>query len=377
MNKIIKLTIVLLSVTTMAFAQKNKVQTAWNYLKYDDLDKARTAIDEASVHETTLGSAKTWYYRGLIYQRIYKHEKFGGLDAEALEKALQSFKKALEIEPDYEFKPEINQQIQILGNSLFLRGVDQFNEKSYLLALVSFEHVLKISPTDTMAILNSAYSAERSGQKEKAKTYFNALISMKYNDPRPSIFLSGIQKSEGDTASALATIKNARKQFPADNTLIIEELNIYLSTGRDKEALESINLALGTDPNNASLYFARGTLFDKMNNKQEAAGSYKDAIAKRENYFDAYYNLGALYFNEGAELANKANDIPPNKIAEYDAAKKKFEAKFKDALPYLEKAHEIEPKDVSTMESLRQVYVRLGDLKKAEEIKSKLAVSGK
>jgi hypothetical protein len=36
-------------------------------------------------------------------------------------------------------------------------------------------------------------------------------------------------------------------------------------------------------------------------------------------------------------MANKANSIAPSKVAEYDAAKKKFEAKFKEALPYLEK----------------------------------------
>ena len=49
--------------TSGTFAQKNKVQTAFNYYKYDELDKAKQAIDEASVHETTIGMAKTWYYK--------------------------------------------------------------------------------------------------------------------------------------------------------------------------------------------------------------------------------------------------------------------------------------------------------------------------
>ena len=46
------------------------------------------------------------------------------------------------------------------------------------------------------------------------------------------------------------------------------------------------------------------------------------------------------------------------------------EAKFKEAQPYLEKAHEINPKDIPTMQSLRQMYVRLGELAKAEEMKN-------
>jgi tetratricopeptide (TPR) repeat protein len=104
----------------------------------------------------------------------------------------------------------------------------------------------------------------------------------------------------------------------------------------------------------------------------EAVAAYKKSIELKPDNFDAVYNLGALYFNDGAELANKANKIPANKVAEYDAAKKKFEAKFKDALPYLEKAHQINPTDIATMESLRQLYARLGDLAKAGEMKKKM-----
>jgi Flp pilus assembly protein TadD len=71
-------------------------------------------------------------------------------------------------------------------------------------------------------------------------------------------------------------------------------------------------------------------------------------------------------------MANKANSIPASKVAEYDAAKKKFEAKFKEALPFLEKAYQLNPKDSGTLQSLKQLYTRLGDFKKAEEMKKAL-----
>ena len=79
-----------------------------------------------------------------------------------------------------------------------------------------------------------------------------------------------------------------------------------------------------------------------------------------------------MFFNDGAEMANKANGIPANKVVEYEAAKKKFEAKFKDALPYLEKAHQLNPTDKATMQSLKQLYTRIGDLAKAGEMKKKI-----
>ncbi|MBL0342626.1 MAG: tetratricopeptide repeat protein [Bacteroidetes bacterium] len=170
---------------------------------------------------------------------------------------------------------------------------------------------------------------------------------MKYKDPKIYIFLGNIYKSEGDSAMALSTIEKGRQMFPSDNSLVIEELNMYLASGRDKEALESLNVAIQGDPNNSSLFFAQGTVYDKLNRKNEAAVSYKKAIEIKSDYFDAYYNLGAMYFNEAAEMANKANDIKSN--TEYGKAKEKFDAKFKESMPYLEKALELSPNDSNTM----------------------------
>ncbi len=370
MKKILALIIVIVSVSSALYAQKAKVQTAWNYFNYDELDKAKTAIDEASQNETTVGMAKTWYYRGLIYQKTYKHEKYASLDPDPLKVALESYNKALEIDPQYEFKEEIVQKKMELGNQMFGQGVEYFNAKNFQKALVSFENVLLVSGTDTSATLNAAFSAEKSGDKTKAKHYYNRLIEMNYKDPKIYIFLSNMYKSEQDTAMALSTIKKGRQQFPADKNLVIEELNIYLFSGKINEAREMLNVAIQADPNNASLHFAQGTILDQLGDKQAAAISYKKAIELKPDYFDAYYNLGAMYFNEGAEMANKANDIKSN--AEYAKAKEKYDAKFKEAQPYLEKAHELNPKDTNTMLSLKQLYARTGENEKYEAIKVKL-----
>jgi tetratricopeptide (TPR) repeat protein len=99
---------------------------------------------------------------------------------------------------------------------------------------------------------------------------------------------------------------------------------------------------------------------------------YKKAIQFRPEYFDANYNMGALYFNEGAELMNKANAIPADKVADYKAAKAKADDKLKEALPFLEKAHAISPQDMPTMESLKNIYYRLAMTEKMEAIKKEI-----
>lgn len=374
MNHFKTLFTALVLASSPVIAQQNKVVSAWNYYKpeYEMLDKAKSNIDDASVHESTMGKPKTWYYRGLIYQKIYKHAKYGNLDEMALEKAYESYKKALEIDPNYEFKDEVNQNIAALSGDFFNRGLDEFNAKDFNRALNSFEWVLKIRSNDMNALQNSALCAERLGKLDVAKTYYQKILAVDQKDPLVFLSLANIQKKEGDMAGAIKTITEGRKIFPADNKLIISQLDLYLGSDKVKEASELIEVAIAGDPTNANLHFAKGTLFDKMGNKDVAAQSYIKAIELNSSYFDANYNLGAMYFNQAAEMVNAANNLPPNKFKEYDAAKAKYEAKFREAMPYLEKAHEINPKDMSTMESLKQLYARLGLLEKSSAIKKKM-----
>ena len=192
---------------------------------------------------------------------------------------------------------------------------------------------------------------------------------MKLNEPKIYLFLSKIYKSEGDSAKALSIVQLGRQRFPADNAMVIEELNFYLASGKSKEALEPLNLAISKDDKNPELFFARGSIYDKLGDTDKAKADYLKAIELNPEDFDAYYNLGAMYFNSAADLANKANSIAPGKQKEYDEAKSKAEAKFKEAQPFLEKAFQLNPKDLSTISSLKQLYVRIGDMKKAEEMK--------
>lgn len=361
------------------YAQKAAVQTAFNYLKYGDLDKAKEAIDGASTNESTMNMSKTWYYRGSIYHAIYesKEEKFASLKPGSLEEARKAYEKTLELDPKNEFGDDVKQRLAVLTSQMLNEGVDSYKAEDYAKALSSFEGAQELNKkyfnkSDTLAVYNSALAADKSDQKDKARKYYLQLIEMNYGGAKIYSMLASSYLADNDTANALMTVNKGRQVYPEDNNLVIQGLNIYLASGRDKEAFEQLDAAIAKDPTNANMYFAKGTVADKLGKNEDAAAAYKKAIELKSDYFDAYYNLGAMYFNDGAELANKANNIPVNKAAEYDAAKKKFEAKFKEAQPYLEKAYELNPKDEATISSLRQLYARIGDLKKSEEMKKAL-----
>jgi tetratricopeptide (TPR) repeat protein len=66
------------------------------------------------------------------------------------------------------------------------------------------------------------------------------------------------------------------------------------------------------------------------------------------------------------EMNIKANDIKDNK--KYEAAKKQADEKFKVALPYLEKAFELNRKDSGVLLSLKVLYSRAGNQEKVNMI---------
>src|ERR1035441_8124868 len=89
------------SITT--FAQPSNVVSAWNCYKHDELDKAKELIEPAILHEKTKTWSKTWYYRGLIYEKIASDKKLRSLDPNALQIAYDSYNESLRIEPKSDY----------------------------------------------------------------------------------------------------------------------------------------------------------------------------------------------------------------------------------------------------------------------------------
>ncbi len=68
-----------------------------------------------------------------------------------------------------------------------------------------------------------------------------------------------------------------------------------------------------------------------------------------------------MYFNQGVQKIKLANEIPPKENAKYNAMVDKANADFEKALPYLERAFELDGEDQSTIKSLRDIYARTGN----------------
>ncbi len=347
-------------------AQNAEVVNAYNYQKFKEYDKAKISIDKAILDPKTGISAKTWYYRGLIYQDIEESldANVKVLDAQSLDKTIESFMKSMELDVKKAYTEDIMKRLPYLQNRYVNKGIESYKAKQFQEASDCFMKSANISEKyfskiDTGLIFNAALANINAKNVSGQKELLSRLIDLKYQDAEIYRSLANVYMSEKDTTKGLELIAQGRKAFPSNNNLLIDELNVYLSRGKLSQIIGGVKNAIKNDPNNKTLWFALSTIYDNSNKKDSAVFAYKSALKIDSNYFDANYNLGALYYNQAVEVYNKVKDLPISKEKEYNAGKKKYTDYFNKSLPYLEKARQLQPNDLNTLLSLKEAYAKL------------------
>jgi tetratricopeptide (TPR) repeat protein len=372
------LTSLIMLIAVMMIGQTSERTSAFNYHRYGKLDLAKASIDKAVQNEKTIMDAKTWFYRGNIYYDIGVSfdSNFRKLDPDPFGVAYESYMRAKELDTKGEFTDDIQKYTVAVGEGYYNTGVIYYNESKFKEAALSFEKAFNVSKAvnrvDTSALVNAAVSAAQGSDLDLSKRYYKELIDMGVQKADIYASLSEIYKVEGDTAMSLQTIQSGRTIFPEDFNLLIAETNIYLATDEKEKAMKNLETALLMDSTNPSIFFAVGTIYDQMGSVDKAISAYLNAIQLSPDYFEANYNLGALYVNQAADILDKANDLPLDAVAQYDLEKAKADEMLAKSLPYLEKSLELMPDDVNTMVSLKEIYTRLGMTEKLEMINSKL-----
>ena len=339
-------------------AQSSKVVSAYNARKDGDYKKALEYINEATQHEKTMGDAKTWVYRGQIYQQIVlSDEDFEFDKVTAINEGTASYTKARELDSKNKWEEEINGGLMILKNFAANLGVQAYNEQQFESArdyfLIGERAAAAEGAFDTLAVYNAGLSAEQAGDTETAIEQYKKAAAVNYLGANMYLYMANLYQKEEMTEEYLSIVQEGRKVYPDNSDLIVYELNYYLRNNKFEEAEENLKLAIEKEPGNKQLHFSLGVVYDNLGRRDDAKLAYQKAIEIDPDYFDAIFNLGAMYFNQGVEMNNAANDITDNK--KYNAARAEAKEVFEQARPYLEKAHELEPGDSSAIVSLSQL----------------------
>lgn len=389
-------------ITLGAVAQKGKVTSALSFIDQGALDKAKESLDQAFANEKSKDWFNTYFAKGKLCQAIYEADnpKYNSYYSDPLAEAYAAYEKAMQLDTKGGTKKRIitNMIYNSLALNLYSQGSKKFEAKDYEGALKAFSTQIKITESDKYAgaldtgmYYNAGLAAVNSKKYDEAIGYFEKCAEYKYMGITPYYQIYESIMSKGDTAKAEAYLLDLPKKFPGDNTITLQLIDLYLKSNKYDEALKYIKVAKEQDPNNSSLFFATGVMFlniaegmTKNNNAkhEDIQKKYDDAIVEltranelKTDVHDYQYSLGAAYINKAADLFVSANDIMD--VNKYTKAIDDANAVYAKALPYMQKSLQLDPNDVYTMRSLKELYYRLKMTKEYDEIKAKLDVIDK
>lgn len=394
-----------------SYAQSMKVESAIGYMndynKYNeirDLDEAIKAITAASTHEKTSNQARTWYYMGFMHQLMYQDSTRSAAEKprDLLQTAISAYVKAANIDAEGDKKRDLDNSLKELlprnllaaARQVYGQGVTEYQGKDFAAAMKSFEASASVyrlpmmkAHTDTNAFNNAAVSAAAANKYEDAIKYYDELLAMGYKPGEMYYLKARAYKEMGQDDKYEATIKEGRQKYPSDGILITEELNMALKAGKNEEALNNLKLAVEKDPSNKVLQYNLGTIYYNLGDYDNLKGrspyeesyveimkgseaAFKKAIELDSEYFDAHYNLGALYINHAKLIQAYADELTDDKA--YNAESAKAQEWYDKSIPSLEKALELNPDDFNTLSALKDLYLYKGEMDKFNKVNEKL-----
>jgi tetratricopeptide (TPR) repeat protein len=294
----------------------------------------------------------------------------------ALDNAYESFIKAHQLDPEKKIDKKLKSPLLVLRDQYRRASIINFEKEKYSAASKNFVNMLAIDTfpfiheVDTIITYYAGLACYFAKDYVNALKYLNQAKDLHLKETKVFYYLEQSNLGLKDTLAAMNSIKEGYKIYPTDNVLVIEIVNLYIKLNEANQALEYLNKAKILDPTNKTLYFAEGSLFDKVGKPDSAKASYEEALKIDPEYFDATYNLGVFYYNSAVKLYEEANKESDNK--KYLDKKAIADEELKKAVPIMERAHHINATDAGTMQTLKTLYYRLKMDDKLKQIKQEL-----
>ncbi|GAP72547.1 TPR-domain containing protein [Candidatus Symbiothrix dinenymphae] len=393
------ITVAVCLICTSSFAQQKVVRTVKNDLKYEkpNFGELRTQIKGALENPETANSAEAWFLAGDVENKAFDAEcvklRIGQNDKvnvdvmyTALDASTAFFLKADELDqlPNAKgkVKPKFRKQIKGIlqaNRQYYINAGSYFHEKeNYAKAYDNFKFYGDIPTlpmfegdktmkddlaTDTNAVkirYFAGVSASLLHEHDKAIAIYDQLKNLHFPEEVEMYQRLALEYiGKGDSASYEGALKLGAERFPAESFFLLNLINIQINNNRSDEAIEYLNKAIVADGQNAQFYDVLGLVYERKNDVPQAIVNIEKALAISPDNADALSHLGRLYYNKGVEQRGEADKI--NDPKKYADAMKAVEAIFRQALPYFEKAYQLNNKDSDAIFALRNIYYALKD----------------
>ena len=177
------------------------------------------------------------------------------------------------------------------------KAMSLFKEKKFKEAIDSFSSVLETEPdnADVYNNMGVAYSCE--GDFEHSEKCYIRAIELDPELAQAYINLSDLYYKSGDLASAIGTLQ--RGSYELQNNLTIAHLlaRVYIEDQRWDDAIEELERVLDGEPENYDAYYDLGHVYFELGDYETAIDNYENVIAYEQNQNNEllYYALAQAY----------------------------------------------------------------------------------
>ena len=383
--------------TTLAFAQKKEISSAFKAIESGDVATANSQIAAA---ESAFGN-KTYLLEPSVLEQYYytkglsliksnktaegatylakivdlgKSKIYAGKDA-SKNKVYYVGKAAADASGVQGLKEEtytttttqkLAEAVNPIIQSSSKAAIDAYNTKNYAVAAPKFEEVyglMKAAGQDSDRYLYyAALNYALADKKDDAITAYKQLLANGYTGAEESFVaknkktgeITNLDKSSWDLNKKLGEASEFT-DFKTEKSKSIEpELYetisaLYIETEKYNDALASIDQGLKKFPDNAKLSELQGTAYHRSGKTDEFVTNLKAQLAKNPNDKTNWYNLGVLQSKDPAQK--------------------------EEALASYKKAIELDPKFTMAYQNI--TFLLMGDDKKSIDDYNNLRKAGK
>ena len=298
------------------------------------------------------------------------------MDGDLLKKSMESLDKALETAKGTKDK-DIKDRLLQLKVRHYNEGMNSYTLGDNKSASEHFESAALISvnplvnSADTTMMYYAGLTANMYGDPNRAINFFELALKNNF-DSNGDLFsnLSEAYKKIENPDKAKETLLAGFTKYPLNQSILISLINLYLETNDDpNKVLDLIRKAQENEPTNASLHYAEGNVWKKLNNMEKAIACYRKSVEVDPSYVFGSFAVGTTYYDTAVDIQTKAADEMDDK--KYEAMLKQLEEYLESAIEPFEKAYAVaQDSDVKAIvaEYLKNIYFRFrekGDSYKA------------
>lgn len=223
-----------------------------------------------------------------------------------------------------------------------------------------------VNAIDSMIVYNTGLMYAILGNNDKAEKYYRQCVEIGYDvNGDVSSSLADILMQKGDVEGAKACLNEAFKKYPASQSILVSFINLCIESNDDpQKILDLIWAAQKNEPDNASLAYAEGNVYNSLGDLDNAVRCYEKSLEIDPNYVYGYYAIASAYIQASDKIVDEANALDIRDVEGYEKLMVEFENYLELAIAPYEKAFgmtdEVDIKE-SCASALKQIYFRFRD----------------